>query len=248
MKLRKILIIGSAGRIGRILAKAFSGNFEIFKVDIRSKQGERSFRVDLSDLKALDFVFQKISPLDCIFHLAAEPRITATWQSVLKNNIIGTRNIYECARKYKVKRVIFASSNHATGAYEGFPPSLHKQKNPKKVTTKDPLRPDGYYGTSKIFGEAIARQFFELYGIESICLRIGSVLENDDPTKDERLMRIWLSHRDLAQLFLKSIFAKVKFGIYYATSDNKGNFLDISSTKKELGYKPQDDASRLRKK
>ena len=42
------------------------------------------------------------------------------------------------------------------------------------VTTLDPIRPDSDYGTSKAFGEAVARQYHELYGIESICLNILS--------------------------------------------------------------------------
>ncbi len=57
-------------------------------------------------------------------------------------------------------------------------------------------------------------------------------------------MKIWLSHRDLVQLVRKSIISNVKFGIYYAISNNRGRFYDIASTEKAIGYKPQDDAFR----
>jgi len=137
---------------------------------------------------------------------------------------------------------------HVTGAYEGIPPRLHKQHNPEKIRISDPIRPDSDYGSSKAFGEIIARQYFELYGIKSICLRIGSVLRDDDPTKNEHTMKTWLSHRDLIELFKKSIFSDVNFGIYYGVSNNKGRYWDISNAQKELGYKPQDDASVLRGK
>lgn len=241
----KILITGSRGRIGKILAQALADKFEISELDIIGRSQGKYFKVDISNLQKLEVVFKKIPKLYAIIHLAAKSLVNETWESIFRNNIIGTRNIYECARKYKIQRVIFASSNHVTGAYERVSPKLHKQKKPRIISINDPVRPDGYYGTSKIFGEAIARHFFELYKISSICLRIGTVIESNEPTENERQMRTWLSHRDLIQLVEKSLFSKVLFGIYYGVSDNKGRFWDISNAKKELGYKPKDNASRF---
>ena len=163
---------------------------------------------------------------------------------MLKNNIIGIKNVYECARIYNVKKVIFASSNHVTGGYERIPSKLHKEDRPRLIKVTDEIRPDSDYATSKVFGETIARQYFELYGIASICIRIGTVIEDDDPTKSERTMRTWLSHDDLLQLIRKSLLAKVSFGIYYGVSNNKGRFWDISNAEKEIGYIPKDDASK----
>jgi hypothetical protein len=71
------------------------------------------------------------------------------------------------------------------------------------------------------------------------------VLADDDPTKDERNRKIWLSHRDLLQLVEKSLASNVVFGIYYGVSDNQGAFWDITNARLNLGYKPVDDASRL---
>jgi hypothetical protein len=114
------------------------------------------------------------------------------------------------------------------------------------VTTLDPIRPDSDYGTSKAFGEAVARQYRELYGIEAVCLRIGTVLADDDPRKNKRFLTTWLSHNDLVQLVKKSIRSEnVKFAIYYGVSNNKGRFWDISNAEKELDFHPQDDASSL---
>jgi len=128
---------------------------------------------------------------------------------VLRNNIIGTRNVYEAARQFGVTRVVFTSSNHVTGAYEGIPPTLHTRPDPKPITVHDPVSPDSYYGTGKVFGEALARQYYELHGIESVCLRIGTVLPDDDPSKDPRHRKTWLSHRDLLQLVERSLFSDV---------------------------------------
>jgi nucleoside-diphosphate-sugar epimerase len=180
-----------------------------------------------------------------IVHLAGDPRMDADWESVYRNNIGGTKNIYEAARLHGVKRIVFASSNHTTGAYEGLPPNLHTKNNPNLITVKDPIRPDGFYGVSKAAGEAIARMYYDLYGLESICLRIGSVLKDDDPRKNPRYASTWLSHKDLVQLVTKCLLSNVKFGIYYGVSNNKKRFWDISNAESEINYQPEDDASRI---
>jgi len=58
-------------------------------------------------------------------------------------------------------------------------------------------------------------------------------------------MRTWLSHRDLVQLFRKSIDADVNYGIYYGVSDDAGRFWDIANAQSDLGYTPVDDSSKI---
>ena len=234
---RKILITGSQGLIGSILTEVLSEKFEIFGIDVKDKSEGRYYKVDLSDLEALRGVFSGLPHLDCIIHLGADANPNATWESILKNNIIATKNVYECAKEYRVTKVIFSSSNRVTEGYENNPTKL--------VSTRDPIRPKNYYGVSKAFGEAIARQFFEAYNIKSICLRIGSVLKDDNPRVDNLKMKKWLSHRDLVQLIEKGLGSNVGFGIYYGISNNKTRFYDISDAQKDLGYESQDDSSLL---
>jgi nucleoside-diphosphate-sugar epimerase len=242
MKKGKVLITGSNGVIGTILMEKLV-DLDLYGVDIApDTDNKHYYKIDISDLTQLYSVFKNIRDIDFIIHLAADSRVNASWESVLKNNIIGTRNIYECARKHSVKKIVYASSNHVTGGYEGIPPRLHKQKNPPLIRVSDHIRPDSDYGTSKVFGEAIARQYLELFGLSSICLRIGTVLKDDDPTKSERIMRTWLSHRDLLHLIEQSLFSRLSFGIYYGVSGNDGRFWDISNAVREIGYNPQDNA------
>lgn len=106
----------------------------------------------------------------------------------------------------------------------------------------DPLRPDSLYGASKAFGEALARPYFERFGLAFICLRIGSVLADDTP-QNARYRKTWLSHRDPAQLVRRSLSAAVKFGVYYGISDNPGAFWDVANARAELGYAPEDAGS-----
>ena len=81
--------------------------------------------------------------------------------------------------------------------------------------------------------------------MKAICLRIGAVLRDDNPTREALNRRMWLSHRDLIQLVEKSLETNVPFGIYYGVSNNKGVFWDISNARDDLGYAPVDDASTL---
>lgn len=245
MTIPKLLITGCNGLVGKILWRDLGDDFDLYGLDISSgQQSEKIFQADISNSEQVQSVFSRIPSLTYVIHLAGDPRVDASWDSVFPNNIGGTKNVYEAARLAGVKRIVFASSNHATGAYEGFPPSLHTKQNPTLITTHDPFRPDGFYGVSKAAGEAIARMYYELYGLESICLRIGSVTKDDDPSLNPRFESTWLSHKDLAQLARKSLTADVKFGIYYGVSNNKKRFWDISNAEVELGYQPEDDASK----
>lgn len=241
----RILITGINGTIGRILRTALQDDHDLYGLDRVSPLSDRISSANIAEYGQVAYVVQQFSPLDCIIHLAADPNVNASWESVLVANIIGTRNVFEAAREFQVRRVIFASSSHVTGAYEGFEPNLHlhTQHEPPKISTQDPIRPDSDYGMSKAFGETVARYYCARWGIESICLRIGAVLSNDDPTSNAHLRKVWLSHRDLVQLIEKSLMANITFGIYYGISNNKGAFWDMNNARTELGYEPLDDAS-----
>jgi nucleoside-diphosphate-sugar epimerase len=241
----RLLITGSSGVIGSVLRKGLSGDFDIYGVDLKPAPHDRSFGADTSRFDQVMEAFRWADPVRLIVHLAGDPRVDAEWETVLTGHIIGTRNVYEAARQSGAGRIVLASSNHVTGAYEGFPPRLHESKNRRLIAARDPVRPDSDYGSGKVFGEAVARQYHEWFGIESVCLRIGTVRADDDPTGSERTKATWLSHRDLIQLARKSLLSKVKFGIYYGVSNNRNRIWDISDAGEEIGYFPEDDAARL---
>jgi nucleoside-diphosphate-sugar epimerase len=245
MAKKRLLITGIRGVIGTVLHNQLSGEYEIFGLARRGPFSSHILQADIADYEQVRAAFSACGTLDYVVHLAADPRVDADWESVLHSNIIGTRNIYEAVREFKVRRVVYASSNHVTGAYEGFGKDLHlhTQAEPIVIKTSDPIWPDSDYGVSKAFGEALARYYCARWGIASVCLRIGSVLRDDRPGQNPRFRKTWLSYRDLGQLVHKSLEAKVAFGIYYGVSNNQGAFWDISNARAELGYEPQDDGS-----
>lgn len=241
----KLFITGANGRIGQILWQRLGDEYELHGLDLEPGGNPRIVQADIADLDAVEAALAAAGPFSLLVHLAADPRVDAPWASVLQNNIIGTRNVYEAARRHGVRRIVFASSNHVTGAYEGFAPDqfLHRQVEPEQITVKNPIRPDSEYGVSKAFGEALARYYAARWGIASICLRIGSVLADDDPGKKPRQRKTWLSHRDLRQLVRRSLQSEVPFGIYYGVSANSGRFWSIENARRELGYEPEDNAT-----
>lgn len=241
----KVLITGCTGLVGSILWKGLLGSFELYGLDFQvDPSGAHVFKADITEPRQVNEAFGRISGLQYVVHLAGDARVDADWESAFRVNIGGTRNVYEAARLSGVRRVVFASSNHVTGAYEGFPPCLHTRPDLPRITTRDPIRPDSSYGVSKAACEALARMYFELYGLESICLRIGTVTADNDPTQAARTECTWLSHRDLVQLVTCSLTTDVRFGIYYGVSDNRRRFWDIADAERDLGYHPQDGFGR----
>ena len=112
------------------------------------------------------------------------------------------------------------------------------------ITTEMTPLPDCDYAISKIVGERICKSYSERCPLSVICLRIGWVPRGEkrpDVETDLWLKSLWLSDRDLIQVFERSIEARnINFGILYAISDNRGMNWDLRTTMVTLGYKPQD--------
>ena len=112
--MKKILITGGAGLVGSILIEGLKNNFEIRILDQKAVEGIDSRVGDISNLESILPAFENI---DTVVHLAGDRRVYGDWNSILNNNITGIYNIYEAARINGVERIVFASSQHATGGF-----------------------------------------------------------------------------------------------------------------------------------
>ncbi len=228
----RVLITGAAGHIGRVLRKGLTGHYSLLRLaDIAAQEpageNEQVARVDITDLTQLRDAMQGI---DCVVHLAGIPD-EDTWDRIRRMNIEGCYNVFEAARLAGVKRVIFASSNHAVG--------FHRRD--RMIDDEVMPRPDSRYGVSKVFGEAIGRLYADKYGMSVACLRIGSFRPDDRPTVPRHLFT-WISHRDTVQLVRRAIdYPAYHFIIAYGVSANARNRWDNAGVR-FLGYRPEDDA------
>jgi uronate dehydrogenase len=191
--------------------------------------GEEVMSVPLQDAQSVDKLLEGV---DGVVHLGGVS-VERPFDEILPVNIVGMYNLYEAARKHGTRRIVFASSNHVTGFY----------KQSETVTPTMPVRPDGYYGLSKAFGENIARFYFDRYGIETVCLRIGS--SYPEP-KDRRMLATWLSYDDLERLVVASLTSPVVgFSVIYGMSDNPVVWWDNASAK-HVGYQAQDSSAKFK--
>jgi uronate dehydrogenase len=235
-KMKKVLMTGASGMIGVSLRDLLKDRYAL-RLQERpggkplgpAREGEEIIAANIADMEAMRAA---VRGTDAVVHLAASSAVQTPWEDALTNNIVGQYTVLEAMRQEGVKRMVFASTNHVTGYYE---------LKGRPCYPEMPVRPDGYYGASKAFGEAIARFYVDEHGLEVICLRIGSWLPEP---KNVRNLSTWLSPRDMAQLTWRAIETPLTWGIFYAISGNTRRYWDIGPTQELLGYRPEDDAER----
>jgi len=228
-----LLITGAAGNVGTAMRTLLSPSYRFRLHDQRPiadlREGEEAVTAaDVTDLPALEPAFAGV---DAVLHLAGNPRVPATWDEVRGPNVEGTFNVYEAARRSGVRKVVLATTNHVMGFY-----NLQGQY---PIRTDQPIRPDSYYGVSKAFGEALARYYSDAFGMSMICVRIGWFLPKPHVG---HALGLWVSPRDLAQLFGLALETPLPFGIYNGTSNNRRNHWDLQNARRDLGYAPVDDS------
>jgi uronate dehydrogenase len=227
--MKTVLITGAGGGVGTLLRRELAGKYTLRLSDIRpiEKLGPNETFVE-GDIAAANAMLRVTKGVDAIVHLGGYS-VEGPWDDILQANIVGCYNVFEAARQNGVKRILFATSNHAVGFY----------RRDETIDHRVYIKPDSRYGVSKVFGEALGSLYADKYGMEVFNMRIGNVGERP---LDKRRLAIWFSPRDLAQLVTIGIeHPDVRFEIVYGVSGNTRSWYDNSNAYR-LGYKPQDDA------
>lgn len=181
---KKVLITGGAGFIGSHLAtelvkqgayvivvdNEFSGNKknleDAINLNINPETGNLEYIVFDIKNKSLNSLIKEKKP-EIVFHQAAitsVPRSILDPELTLSNNINGTLNLLLACKEAKVRRVLFASSSSVYGDN----PNLPK----KEESTGNPLSP---YAVSKLTCEHLMKNFYNLYGMETVSIRYFNV-------------------------------------------------------------------------
>jgi len=234
VRFRRLLLTGAAGNLGRELRPRLKAYCETLRLSHRKDfgaagEGEEIVLASLEDKAQMHLLLKDV---DAVVHMGGVST-EQTWESILAGNVVGMVNLYESARANGVQRIVFASSNHVTGFY----------RQDQVISPRDPVRPDGFYGLSKAFGENLAQLYWDKHGIETVSLRIGSSYAEP---KDRRMLATWMSFDDTERLIVAALTAPVVgHSVIYGMSDNATVFWDNRSAK-HIGYRPLDSSDKYR--
>ena len=227
----RVLLTGAAGRIGSCLRVGLrAGLRELRLSDVAPLRAEHpNETVAPADLGDAEAVARAAEGVDAIVHLGGEAG-EAALDALLEPNVRGVFHVLDAARRADARRVVLASSNHVTGFYDAGVP----------LEGGEPVRPDSLYGVTKAFAEALGRMYADKFGLEVVCLRIGTFGER--PTA-ARQMATWLSPGDAVRLVAACLSAPSPLGfvIAYGASANSRGWWDLGPARR-LGYEPRDDA------
>lgn len=234
--MKTVLLTGASGRIGRAFYEATRERYDFVLADTRQPEFEiaSTHRFKELDLSDPSIAKELVVGIDSVVHLAGVPRPDATFEEILPVNIMGTTFLMEAAANAGCKRFVFASSAQTIEGY-----SVDKQ-----MPDGGPVSPANLYGVSKCYGEALGSYFASERGLSVVAIRIGAFepLEKHQLT-NTRDLSAWLSPRDAVHLLECAIEAQnIQFFIAHGISNNRFKRLDLTATKKVLGYAPEDDA------
>lgn len=240
-----VLLTGSEGRVGRAIVERLAEEYEWRLLDREPPAEERPGEFVVCDIADHDDVREAMEGVGAVIHLAGDPRPEAPWDSVLRNNIDGTHTVLEAAVDAGVEKFVFASSNHAVGAYETAErtPDIYRPDDAFLLDGEELPRPGNRYGVSKATGELLGRFFHDEHGLSVACVRIGNLTEGHPPRDYERGQAMWLSHRDCAHLFDRCLEADYDYEIVYGISDNDRKYYSIDRAREVLGYDPRDNSA-----
>lgn len=228
----RVVMTGAAGGIGTMLRPMLGEVEEVdwvlsdLEVPGDAQDGERWVAADMesaSDMARL------LEGCDAVINFGGISREN-TAELIHRVNVIGTYNLYEAARKAGVRRIMFASSNHAIG--------FHKREDRLDSTAE--ILPDSMYGVSKVYGEGLAKLYWKKFGIEGALVRIGSCFEKP---RDRRMMATWMSPGDMLRL-IERVLKVPRLGcpVVYGVSANDEQWWD-NSRAAYLGWTPQDTSA-----
>ncbi|MFC7044634.1 NAD-dependent glucose-6-phosphate dehydrogenase Azf [Halobacteriaceae archaeon GCM10025711] len=239
-----VLLTGSQGRVGQAILGGIEDEYEWRLLDREPPAEATDHEFVVADVTDYDAVREAVDGVGVVVHLAGDPRPEAPWDSVLRNNIDGTQTMFEAAVDAGVEKFVFASSNHAVGHYEtDRKPDIYRTHDEFRLDGTELPRPSNLYGVSKASGEVIGRYYHDEHGISVVNVRIGNLTKGHPPIDYERGQAMWLSYRDCAHLFDRTIQADYDYEIVYGISDNDRKYYSIERAREVLGYDPQDNSA-----
>jgi len=234
----RVLITGSAGRVGRAAVAALGkAGWNVRGFDRVPTPGTGDFVVgDLTDAEALRRAGQGSGAL---IHLGATPDDDDFLTRLLPNNLVGLHHVLEMAREAGVQRVMLASSGQVNW--------WRQLEGPWPVHPDDPVTPRHWYAVTKVAAEAAGRVYAKSFGMTVLALRLGWCPRTREQVAEiaasERGQQTYLSPGDAGRFFVRALEADLPpgfFTLFVASRPLRRVILDLAPTEALLGWKPQD--------
>ena len=150
---KKILIIGGSGFIGTSLCMKLSKNYSVTNFDLRENNVPKVkyIKGNINNKSEIENVIKKN---EIVFNLAGQTELEESQSNaygVFHNNVLGIINILDACKKYKIKRVVMASTVYVYSNLGGF------------------------YSISKRCAEQITKEYKKKYNIKYTIIRFGSI-------------------------------------------------------------------------
>lgn len=217
-----LLITGGAGKVATLLRAGLARELRL--VDIVPSPG-----VLVGSVNDLEFMTAACEGVDAVIHLGGYAKEAAPGD-IIDVNVRGAYAVLEAAHRAGVTRVVLVSSHHAVGYWSSAGSPL-----PADL----PARPDTFYGWSKAAAETLGRLYADRYGMDVICVRVGSWCP---VPPDLRGLAHWLSPGDGIRLVEACLAAESPgFRVVWGISRNTRRVCSLAAGE-ALGYFPQDDA------
>ena len=239
-----VLLTGAKGSVGTAILEGIGDEYDWRLLFHNPPVDEYDHPYHVGDVVDTELMAEVCEGVGAVVHLAGDPRRDAPWDSVLENNIHGTKVLYDAAVDAGVEKFVFASSNHAVGHFEtDRKPDLYRADDEFMLDGTELPRPGNFYGISKATGETIGRYYHDEHGIKVCNIRIGNLTRGHPPVDYERGQAMWLSYRDCAHIHDCALKADYEYEIVYGISDNDRKYYSLERAKEILGYDPQDNSA-----
>lgn len=250
MSLQRILVTGSAGRIGQAAVTALAARgHHVVGLDMRPTPGAAQSIV--GNLAQGQAIYEAARGMHALIHLAATPDDTNCPRQppphdgdnflteLLPNNITASYHVLEAARQAKVPRLILASTGQVIHA------NFMAGDWPVNATT--PVTPRYWYACTKVFLEAAGSAYARAHGLTVLAVRLGwcprDPLQIADLARFDWAQDVYLSPGDAGRFFVAAVETPElpAYSVVYATSRPVAHVrFDLTDARRWCGFEPVD--------
>jgi NAD+ dependent glucose-6-phosphate dehydrogenase len=239
-----VLLTGAGGYVGGAILDGIGDEYDWRLLYHNPPPEEPDHPYMVGEITEPEDAWEACEGVGAVIHLAGDPRPDAPWDSVLENNIHGTKVMFDAAVEAGVETFVYASSNHAVGHFETErKPDLYQPEDEFRLDGTELPRPGNFYGVSKAAGETLGRFYHDEHDLSVCCIRIGNLTKGHPPIDYDRGQAMWLSYPDCAHLHACALEAEYDYEIVYGISDNDRKYYSLERAKEVLGYDPQDNSA-----